>query len=543
MLNFKIFTYCFLSGLMFFASTSFSQTAEELYQKGVQLEEIQGNLNEAIETFTKAIKKNPPDNETSALAQLHIGLCYEKLGEEKLADAVSSFKKVISLHPSQKYAVQIAREKLASLDTNENAIQEIKNSIAECDKAYESKDFESYVNFFSNQYLSSNGGIDKERENIVNNYFSKWKTLSVVSNIKSIDKSGYNYVVHDEVNFTNTDWEGNKKSEEGVNRFLTFTKEDGKWKILDINYQYVPATYKKLHNNYPGIGTNGFCYVTHITQNFVSVINTKTDSLVGIINSGYGSCDITFSKERGYIANFNSDDITVFNKNDNTKIASVPVGNHPAQIIITNDGKYALITHQSSDGLWIMSTKDNQIVNKIPEITGIPVYDSANNKIYFSIIFKPYVYAFNPDNQTIIKKIEVGGRPLNIDVTPDGKFLYVANFDLNNVQKIDTQTDSLVSIISNIDSSRGIGISPDGKFAYVTNILSNKVTVIDLNTDTIIKTISVGAMPTSVAINKENNCVYISNQGEPSVSVIDISKNEVIKTIPVANNPINVRIY
>ncbi len=543
--NFKIFTLSFLIGILFLGTKVLAQTGEDLYQKGIQLEEIKGELEKAIEVYSTVIRDNTANKETAALAQLHIGLCYEKLGKEKIADAISSFKKVINLYPSQKDAVQLAREKLAALNTNENDIQEIKNAVEKWNKAFESKDIDKYCSFLSNEFINrSLGSLTKMREFIVNRYFSKWKKISLTSKIKSVERTGYNYVVDEEVNFVYTDWNGGEKSEMGVNRFLTFTQEKGQWKVLSLRNQMpLPGIYKKLSNKYPGVGNPYLAYVCQAAQRFVSVIDTRTDSLIGIINSGYGPCDITFSKDRGYIANFNSNDITVFNKKDNAPIATVPVGSHPTQILITEDGKFALILHQSDDGLWIMTTKDNQIINKIPSVTGIPLYNFSNNKIYISAIFTPYIIVMKPDDQSIVKKIDVGGRPLNIALTPDGKFLYVANSILNEVQKINTHTDSIVNTISNVDTCRGIAITPDDKFAYVTNVVSSKVTIINLQNDKIEKTIPVGRMPTTIIMDKYNNCAYVSNQRESSISVIDLKKQEVVKTISVADNPISIQMF
>ncbi|MHB1686103.1 MAG: tetratricopeptide repeat protein [Ignavibacteriaceae bacterium] len=360
MYNIKFITLCLLVSIMFLGTKAFAQTAEELYQKGVQLEEIKGELEKAIEVYSTVIKKNPSDKGTAAMAQLHIGLCYEKLGKDKIDEAVLSFQKVINLYPSQKDAVQIAKEKLA-MDTDESAIQEIKHTIAEWNKAYESKDIDKYCSFLSTQFINILGGIKKAREIIINNYFSKWKILSVTSTVKSIDKTGYNYVVDEEVSMTNTDWNNNKRSELGVDRLLTFTKEDGYWKILDVHNQLLPAIYKELSKNYPGMGDRNLCYVSHITKNFVSVIDTKTDSLIGIISSGYGPISVAFSSdnENGYIANFNSNDVTIFNKRTNEHIATVHAGSQPSNILITHDGRFVLITHQSNDGLWVMNTKNN----------------------------------------------------------------------------------------------------------------------------------------------------------------------------------------
>ncbi|MHB9013749.1 MAG: beta-propeller fold lactonase family protein [Ignavibacteriaceae bacterium] len=541
----KIIILSLLISILFSGIKILAQSAEDLYQAGVQQEEIKGDLEKAIDDFSAVLKKNDVSKETAAMAQLHIGLCYEKLGKDKIAEAVSAFNKVIKLYPAQKDAVQIAQEKLAAMNSDGADIQEIKDAITGWDKAYESKDIDRYCSFLSNEFINNSlGSINKMKEFIVNRYFSKWKKISITSKIKSIDKTGYNYVADEEVNFLYTDWNGNEKSEYGVDRYLTFKEEDGQWKILSLrNQQKLPDVYKRLSSNYPGIGSPGLVYICHISQHIVSVIDPRTDSLIGAIPSGNGSCDIAFSSDRGYIANFNSDNITIFNKKNNEQISTVPVGQHPCGVLITSNGKYALITHQSNDGLWIMSIKDNQIVYKIPGIYGMTLSDSLNKKIYASAVFQPFIYVINPYDQTIIKKIEVGGRPLDIAVTPDGKFIYVANSILNEVQKIDTQTDSVVNSLSGIDTCRGIAVSPDGKFAYVTNVTSGTVTVIDLKTDTKIKILYVGRMPTSISVDKENDCAYVSNQGESSISIIDMKKNEVIKTISVADNPIRVKIF
>jgi YVTN family beta-propeller protein len=521
------------------------QSAEELYQKGVQLEEIKGDLRKAIDVYSLVIRQCPSDKRNCAMAQLHIGLCYEKLGKENAAAAVAAFKKVVELYGSQKEAVKIAKEKLA-MESDDSAIEEIKKSLAEWNKAYESKDLDKYCELLSSQYLNRAGGINKVQEFFRSHYWSVWKQIFVTSSIKSIDKSGYNYVVVENLNIVNIGWNDGKKVEVDVTRLLTFTKDDGVWKISDVQNQIImPAIYKKLSKDYTGIGKPGLCYVTHISQNFISVIDTKTDSLIGIIPSGSGSCSLAFSPDgqTGYITNFTSNTITVFDKHTNNQITSIPVGTSPSQILITQDGKFALITHESDNGLWVMRTKDNQIINRIPGPLGFPMNDTINHKIYISAISAPYIFVLNPVNQSVLKKIEVGGRPLDIAITPDGRFIYVANCTLNEVEKIDTRLDTVISRIQNIAVARGIAISNDGKYAYVTNVSSKTVTVVDIHNDTIIKTISVRDGPTTVSIDQNSNYAYISNQGNASISVIDIKTNEVVKTIYVAENPIRVLIF
>ena len=93
-----------------FDDLSSQQTAEELFEKAVYMEEAQGDLQKAIVLYEQILKQFPENREIAAKAQLHIGLCYEKLG---LQEAPKAYQKVLDDFPEQKEAVKIAQEKLS----------------------------------------------------------------------------------------------------------------------------------------------------------------------------------------------------------------------------------------------------------------------------------------------------------------------------------------------------------------------------------------------------------------------------------------------
>src|SRR4030067_2738492 len=88
------------------------QTAGELFEKALYVEEGQGDLQKAIGLYQDIVKRFPEGAEDAAKATLHIGLCYEKLG---LKEAEKAFQKVITDFPEQAEAVKLAREKLSLL--------------------------------------------------------------------------------------------------------------------------------------------------------------------------------------------------------------------------------------------------------------------------------------------------------------------------------------------------------------------------------------------------------------------------------------------
>ncbi len=90
------------------------QNGHDQFQKALAKERGEGNLEEAIALYQKVID-GTKDESLAAQAQLRIGICYEKLGQEKATLAQEAFQKVVDKYPSQTDTVKTAREKLTLL--------------------------------------------------------------------------------------------------------------------------------------------------------------------------------------------------------------------------------------------------------------------------------------------------------------------------------------------------------------------------------------------------------------------------------------------
>jgi Tol biopolymer transport system component len=93
-------------------SSAGQQSAERLYKSGLYEEEVGGDLPKAIGIYQDLLKRFPDSRGIAAMAQLHIGLCHEKLGAK---EAEKAFQKVIDNYPEQSEAVREARDKLSLL--------------------------------------------------------------------------------------------------------------------------------------------------------------------------------------------------------------------------------------------------------------------------------------------------------------------------------------------------------------------------------------------------------------------------------------------
>jgi tetratricopeptide (TPR) repeat protein len=94
------------------ASGYAQQTAEELYQAALYQEEVQGNLESAIDIYGQILEDFPDNRAVAAKALMHIGLCHEKLGSR---EAQSAYERLVRDYGDQTEVADRARARLADL--------------------------------------------------------------------------------------------------------------------------------------------------------------------------------------------------------------------------------------------------------------------------------------------------------------------------------------------------------------------------------------------------------------------------------------------
>jgi large repetitive protein len=136
--------------------------------------------------------------------------------------------------------------------------------------------------------------------------------------------------------------------------------------------------------------------------------------------------------------------------------------------------------------------------------------------------------------------IYVGGDPEGLAVSPNGRYLYVANED-GYLSVIDTyDNNSIRTVYTGNDS---ISVAVHGNFVYVTNRGSNSVSVIDMSniTNPAVQpqaiNVGVGSAPFGLAVTPNGKYVYVANSGDGTISVIDTHSNTVIGDIQVGGSP------
>ena len=93
---------------------------EALLGSALHQEEAEGNLEAAIAIYKKLISEKGVDRALAAKAHLHIGLCYEKLGN---AEARKAYERVVREFADQPEEAKLARARLAALGGRDSAMR------------------------------------------------------------------------------------------------------------------------------------------------------------------------------------------------------------------------------------------------------------------------------------------------------------------------------------------------------------------------------------------------------------------------------------
>ncbi|MBW8041438.1 MAG: cell surface protein [Planctomycetes bacterium] len=116
--------------------------------------------------------------------------------------------------------------------------------------------------------------------------------------------------------------------------------------------------------------------------------------------------------------------------------------------------------------------------------------------------------------------------------------LYIAQGGARQVAVFNTNSSKVIKTINLPAEPTGLDLSADGKYLYVTCAApEGRVCVIRTETNKIIKRIPVGYDPRSPVLSPDGEVLYVCNRFNNTVSVINIKKNKQVAVIKVLREP------
>ena len=258
------------------------------------------------------------------------------------------------------------------------------------------------------------------------------------------------------------------------------------------------------------------------------------------------------------------------------KTELAPVPGRPTGLALSSDGKSLYVTVEGpAGGVHVLDAKKGKLSRSLTSghTPMSPVFSPDGETLYICNRFNNDVSVIKLKGEEAPVRIPVLREPIAAAITPDGKYLFVANhlpigsahsaYVASSISVIDTTLGKVTETIklpNGSTSLRGLCISPDGKYVYVTHILgryhmpttqldrgwmnTNAMTIIDtatlkaLNTVLLDDTDLGSANPWGVTCTADGKYVCVAISGTHELSVID--QAEMLKRLKEASDPADV---
>ncbi len=126
-------------------------------------------------------------------------------------------------------------------------------------------------------------------------------------------------------------------------------------------------------------------------------------------------------------------------------VKTIPVGVFPIDFALAGNGAYLLVACFDAQTVTRVDLRTRTVADTFRVDTGAGIAAHPTRPVLYSMLnFDGAILAFDYAEHKALATIDVGGAPAHGVVTPDGRFLYAANSDGNNVVQIDTATNAPV---------------------------------------------------------------------------------------------------
>ncbi len=282
-------------------------------------------------------------------------------------------------------------------------------------------------------------------------------------------------------------------------------------------------------------------YVPDEADDTISVIDVASLRVIATLRTGRIPEHLTpdWDMSRLYVSNYASPFLTVVDPRTLTTARPITAAS-PYNLYFSPDGSTAIVMAEDVNRIDFYDRRTWRLLKRLPiKWAGIDHADfSAGGRFLLaSTEYAGHVLKVDMVTMSIVGDLNVGGKPIDVKLSPDGSVFYVANQGRSGVSVVDPFLMREVAFIPTGNGAHGLAISRDARSLYVTNRLVGTISVIDFATRKVTATWHVGGSPDMLQVSTDGSQLWTGNRFNSTVVVIDTTSGKVVATIRVGRRP------
>ena len=239
----------------------------------------------------------------------------------------------------------------------------------------------------------------------------------------------------------------------------------------------------------------------------IGVIDIAKRKLLKVLPSGIDPEQFALSGDGSklYIANEDAGQVSVLDLASGKISKQIKVGDEPEGMKLSPDGKHVYVTCETRGEVFSIDTTTDDAAQLVVTLRGRPrsmAFLPDGSRGYVPAETLGTISVVDVAAHKIVNTIELpkGARPMGTLMSRDGSRLYVSAGRATYVYAVDTKRNEVVGAAKVGIRAWGMGLSPDEKFLFVANGPSNDLSIVDVGTMKEAAKVGCGDSPWGVAV-------------------------------------------
>jgi DNA-binding beta-propeller fold protein YncE len=211
---------------------------------------------------------------------------------------------------------------------------------------------------------------------------------------------------------------------------------------------------------------------------------------------------------------------------------TVPVGRAPHDPLLSIDNRHVWVPCAGSGEVVKVRLADGVVVGRSTVGDG-PAHlagDAHTGRIYSANSWDGTVSCISDDGE-VIATVESGRWCHAIDITPDGKRLWAANFYDDTLAVFDTDKMERIALLKSERYAHGLDVSPDGRWVVATGFGAEHVQVYDAARCERVARVEVGRGSSHTAFAADGSTAHVACSVSAHIAALDLEQGACTGTV------------
>jgi YVTN family beta-propeller protein len=296
--------------------------------------------------------------------------------------------------------------------------------------------------------------------------------------------------------------------------------------------------------------------VVNKAEDTLAIVDVRTMKVLGKVPTGHGPHEVTSDGKLAFVANYGTQEpgssISVIDIARRQEVKRVDLGGltrphgivyHDGQVWFSAEGSRTVARYDvARDRVdWVQGTGQ--------DVSHMIVLTPDRRKAYLPNIGSDTVSVFeraqNPNAPWKLTQIPVGKGPEGIDISPNGKEVWVAHRGDGGVSIIDVATDRVVRTLPSLGKTPiRVKFTPGGKRVLISDVVTlaqppqtGELIVVDAASHKVTGRVPVGLGPIGIATAPNGKRAFVAAVAEGKVVVVDLVKMKVTGSVATGQAP------